>query len=157
MVLRYLRSHESHGEIGSPTLLLVNCGLHDIKRDLKTGSIQVDAQAYADNLHSIVETGRKLCTTLCWIRTTPVDEKIHNRPQSTFHRFGRDCEEYNTIADAIMDAAGVPSIDLTRFTDQIGDESGNSVYIDHVHFTEEIRRRQAAFIAGWITGYLAHA
>ena len=50
-----------------------------------------------------------------------------------------------------MTAAGVPSIDLHAFTANLGGDP----YCDHVHFREPVREQQAAFIAGWLAGFLA--
>ena len=87
---------------------------------------------------------------LVWIRTTPCDERVHNRPGMDFHRFAADCDAYNAAADAVMAAAGVPVIDLHTFTRNLGPD----LYCDHVHFHEQVREKQAAFIAGWVLGYL---
>jgi hypothetical protein len=43
-----------------------------------------------------------------------------------------------------MEAHRVPCIDLYRFTQSLG----NGVFQDHVHFIPEVRRLQAAYIAG---------
>ena len=42
-----------------------------------------------------------------------------------------------------MAAAGVPALDLFSFTRSLEPD----LYCDHVHFREEVRARQAAFIA----------
>jgi hypothetical protein len=87
---------------------------------------------------------------LVWVRTTPCDEAVHNtRPGMTFHRFAADCAAYNAVADEVMAAAGVPTIDLHSFTASLGGE----VYCDHVHFHEAVREKQGAYIAGWVDAY----
>lgn len=45
-----------------------------------------------------------------------------------------------------MADAGVPTVDLHTFTADLGPD----LFCDHVHFTEPVRRLQAAFIAGWL-------
>ena len=67
-----------------------------------------------------------------------------------FHRFVADCAAYNAVADRIMNAAGVPVIDLFTFTRNLGPE----LFCDHVHFHVNIREKQAAFIAGWLAGWV---
>ena len=57
-----------------------------------------------------------------------------------------DCETYNAIADDTMRAFTIPSIDLFTFTGKLGPD----LYVDHVHFHEHIREKQAAYIAGWL-------
>lgn len=131
-------------------LLLINCGLHDIKTDPATGRKQVPLEAYRKNLEAIVAVVAKIPTRLVWIRTTPCDENIHNVRVEAFHRFAADCEAYNRAADEIMELACVPSIDLHTFTLNLGPD----IYADHVHFPEHIREKQGAFIAGWLMGFL---
>jgi hypothetical protein len=43
-------------------------------------------------------------------------------------------------------------IDLHSFTANLGPD----LYIDHVHFPESIREKQAAYIAGWLDAYRAN-
>ncbi|OHE87369.1 MAG: hypothetical protein A3G75_14575 [Verrucomicrobia bacterium RIFCSPLOWO2_12_FULL_64_8] len=131
---------------GDAVLLLVNCGLHDIKRNPETGKAQVSIDDYENNLRSLVSVARDMRAELVWIRTTPCDEKVHNRPGMSFHRFSEDCAAYNAVADRVMGEAGVPSIDLHTFTRNLGPD----LYCDHVHFHDPIREKQGAFIAGWL-------
>ncbi len=61
-----------------------------------------------------------------------------------FKRYNRDVIAYNHAAGRVMRQANVPIIDLYKFSMSLGED----IYCDHVHFKEEIRRLQAAFIAG---------
>ena len=72
---------------------------------------------------------------MVWVRTTPCDEAVHNKPTSSFHRFAADGNAYNAAADTIMADAGIPMIDLHTFTVNLGDD----LYCDHVHFPVPIR------------------
>lgn len=148
MVLAYLKAKAATGGIDAD-LLLLNCGLHDIKTDPATGSKQIAIDQYEQNLAHIVQLVGEMQPTLIWIRTTPCDEKVHNHPGMAFQRFAADGQAYNAVADRIMREHGVPAIDLYTFTRNLGDE----IYCDHVHFHDHIRRQQAAFIAGWLSGY----
>jgi len=146
MVLEYLRALVATGTF-RPDLLLVNCGLHDIKTDPAAGTKQVPLETYRRNLAEIAGLCRTAGVRLVWIRTTPCDEAVHNRrPGMAFHRFAADCAAYNEAADAVMAAAAVPAIDLYTFTVNLGPD----LYCDHVHFHTHIREKQAAFIAGWL-------
>ncbi|MEZ4619592.1 MAG: SGNH/GDSL hydrolase family protein [Caldilineaceae bacterium] len=149
MVLAYLQAKAVTGGIDAD-LLLLNCGLHDIKTNPATGKKQVFIDEYAQNLAHIVQIVRPMQPTLVWIRTTPCDETVHNHPGMAFHRFAADGQAYNAVADGIMREHGVPVIDLYTFTRNLGDD----VYCDHVHFHDHIRRQQAAFIAGWLAGFV---
>lgn len=152
MVLAFLKALLAAGGIDAD-LLLVNCGLHDIRRDPATGQAQVAIADYEANLRAIVATAGRLRPRLIWMRTTPCDEQVHNRPGLGFQRFARDCDAYNAVADRVMAEAGVPAIDLHSFTRNLG--QGRELFCDHVHFHEHIREKQAAFIAGWLQGFVS--
>ena len=72
-------------------LLLLNCGLHDIKTDPSTGEQQVPLVQYQKNLQQIVALLQETSVELVWMRTTPCDESVHNHPDMKFHRFAADC------------------------------------------------------------------
>ena len=148
MVLTFLDQAFKSGGIDAD-LLLVNCGLHDIKTNTTSGEKQVSIERYARNLESIVQTVANMKPLLVWITTTPCDERVHNREGMQFHRFAADCDAYNATADTIMKEAGVPSIDLHAFTLELG----RDIYCDHVHFHEHIREKQAVFIADWLISF----
>ena len=141
LVLAYLQSIQPEQPFD---VLLLNCGLHDIKRDLVTNQPQVPTDRYAANLYAILVESQRVAKRVIWVRTTPVIDERHNRLNTTFRRFEIDVEEYNAIADDILREYGVSTIDLFTFTRNLGAD----VYVDHVHFTDEVRAQQAAFIAG---------
>jgi hypothetical protein len=151
-VRRYLETNDTHGEIPASDYLLLNCGLHDIKTDPASGTRQVELAAYRRNLEKIVEQGRVIAEELVWITTTPCDEAVHNARKSDFHRYRRDVIAYNRGAVEVMEEAGVEVIDLFAFTAALEAELGTGIYEDHVHFIPEVRRLQAAFIAGRLQG-----
>ena len=150
MVLGYLRARAVSNPIKAD-LLLFNCGLHDIKTDIATGAKQVPIGRYVANLEAIVSEIRRMGPSPVWVRTTPCDGEIHNARKKDFHRFSRDVVEYNAVADGIMAAQGVPSLDLYTFTTNLGPD----LYCDHVHFQEGVREKQAAFLAGALTALWA--
>ena len=76
LVLRYLDACRIGGCRWD--YLLVNCGLHDIRTDLQTGSKQVEPMNYRRNVQAIVDVGRLVAGRLFWVRTTPVVDAIHN-------------------------------------------------------------------------------
>ena len=130
-------------------VLLVNCGLHDIKTDPTTGRKQVSPAEYRENLEEIVRIAREMAHSVVWIRTTDADERIHNTRSSSFYRYHDDVVAYNAIADEVMSAQEIPIIDLYTFTRSFG----TSAFNDHVHYTEEIQCLQAAYIAGYLDGW----
>jgi len=148
MVLSFLKGKAAAGGVDAD-LVLVNCGLHDIKTDPQTRRQQIPIEDYATNLRAIIEVVAKMDSQLIWIRTTPLDEAVHNKSAVGFHRFSTDHEAYLRVADEIMAAAHVPVIDLHTFTAKLGPD----LFCDHVHFHESIREKQAAYIAGWLDAY----
>ena len=150
MVLDYLRTCIDAGRHWD--LLLINCGLHDIKR--YTGLRQINPAAYERNVSRIFDLAGHLSHRCLWLRTTPVIDAIHQARMQEFLRFNADVETYNAIADAVAAAKGVGVIDLYTFCQTLG---GAEIYQDHVHFTPEVQQLQAAFIAGAVQGFLATA
>lgn len=143
MVVSYLKELSIDSTF-STDYLLVNCGLHDIKTNTKTGKKAIPAKEYEHNLKEIIDLSHKMKVHLVWVNTTPVVDSIHNSRMPAFHRYNKDVLKYNKIARNIMDQAGVPVIDLYQFTSKFIPEG----YHDHVHYKEEIREKQADFIAG---------
>ncbi len=145
MVLTFLKGLLASAK-PAPDLLLVNCGLHDIKTNPQSGQRQVPLDAYTRNLRALAALCRRHQAEWAWIRSTPVADAVHNKPGMEFFRYARDLEAYNAAADAVMAAEGVPAIDLYTFTRNLGDD----LFCDHVHFHEPVREKQAAFLAGWL-------
>ena len=98
------------------SILLLNCGLHDLRVNLQSGAHQVELVNYLRNLEQIIALVRSLSQNLVWVRTTPVADVLHNRLSLDFHRHNADVIAYNAGADTVMQEAGIPSIDLYRFT-----------------------------------------
>lgn len=143
MALAYL-THRAAEPGFSPDLLVVNAGLHDIKRDPRTGAAQVTLEEHRANLEALVRLARGLGARLVWVSTTPVDDERHNTRSRSFHRFDADRARYDRAAREVMARHGIPVVDLHAFTSSLeGDR-----YVDHVHFDEATRALQGAFVAG---------
>ncbi len=149
MVLAYLKTKVAEPDF-RPDVLLLNCGLHDIKFDPKSKTHQVDSASYRKNLHAMHALLKKSSIPIIWLRSTAVIDSIHNSRSTAFHRHAKDLETYNRIADEVWRGHKVPIIDLYEFTRNV---PGNN-YIDHVHYNENTRSLQAAYIAGYINHYL---
>ncbi len=146
-VAGYLESRARDGSF-KPDYLLVNCGLHDIRRKLGEDlAYQVSPEDYRENLERIYTVSREIGAHLIWVRTTPVVDSIHNQPDMEFHRYAADQEKYNAIADEVFKGRDVPILDLDGFTRKLG----TGTFIDHVHFSKEVRALQGAFIAGFLS------
>ncbi len=150
MVLEYLKGRYTESTF-RPQVVVINCGLHDIKRIPKTNVIAIDAAEYHDNLAAILALVRSKGGQLVWINTTPVNDARHNSLSKEFFRYNADVMRYNDIAAELFKQSKVPIVDLYNFTAQLGDNH----YVDHVHFDEQTRGLQAAFIAGFLSSTLA--
>ena len=143
MVLSYLEKRYEDRTF-APAILLINAGLHDVKRDAHTNQLAIPSEVYRRNLIQIASLARKHHAMLIWVNTTPVDDIRHNRLSHDFHRFDADVRTCNQIASAVFRAKAVPVIDLYEFTVK----SATNHYIDHVHYDDVMSALQAAFIAG---------
>lgn len=149
MVLRYIE-HKVGGEGFECDLLILNCGLHDIKVDLQSGKRQIDQDEYAENLRKIFDILRPLELEPVWVRTTGVDDELHAARKCGFGRVNSDVELYNGIADEIVAKEGLRSIDLYGFTAGLAEYG--PLYTDGVHFREDICKLQGMFIGGYVLG-----
>lgn len=140
MVLEYLKEEKENGT--SYDILLINCGLHDIRRDRISNKIQTEIDNYKSNLKNIITISKEMANKVIWITSTPVIDEIHNRRKEGFFRYNEDLEVYNDVAKKIMIENDIKIIDLNNYTKALGTE----IYCDHVHFKNEIRMIQAKFI-----------
>jgi lysophospholipase L1-like esterase len=147
--LSYLQAMVPCGRLQAD-LLLLNCGLHDIKCQPGMRSRQVSAEVYRENLCAILTLAREAFVPVLWVRTTPVEERVHNTPDCSVWRYEADVQTYNAIADEVMAAADVRSVDLHAFTCQIAPSGQRTT--DGRHFPDYICELQGAFIAGWLRG-----
>jgi len=142
MVVSYLKELKKNPNFKTD-YLLINCGLHDIKRNSKKSNPQISLSQYSKNLIEIISISKELGAKLIWINSTPVVDSIHNSKVG-FIRFNEDVIKYNNESTKIMKEAGIPVIDINTFTMKFIPEG----YIDHIHYNNEIRQKQADFIAG---------
>jgi lysophospholipase L1-like esterase len=132
-----------------PDILLVNAGLHDLAIPDKTQTHRVAIDDYEKNVESVINLAKKHNTTLVWIRTTPVNDEIHNSRAEGFQRHNADVIAYNAVADRLCKKHNIPEIDLYQFTLNLNED----LYPDHVHFNKPVRKLQAAYIAGRLTAF----
>lgn len=139
-----------------PEVLLLNCGLHDIKCDVAVGgdTPQVPLERYQCNIREIIETARRDlgAKRVVWVRTTPIVDAIHNRGAVRFHRHGMRVEQYNKAADHVCRQLDVPVIDLHSFTAALGE----TAYRDNVHFKPQVSKLQAEYLASELEEILLH-
>lgn len=145
MVLAYLKQ-KLDDENFHPDILLLNAGLHDIKTDPVLKTRQVPPENYQKNLFKMAKllTDKKIFSV--WANTTAVDDEIHNSKKNEYHRYNKDVLLYNSFAKEVFSKYCWPIVDLYSFTKGLGGQ----LYMDHVHFTDNIAKLQAAFIAGFL-------
>lgn len=139
-VLAYLTNEVAKGV--KYDILLINCGLHDIIVNLKLGKKQVEFNEYKSNLEKIIELAEKVSNKFIWMESTPIFDEIHNEISTENHRYRKDLKEYNSFANQLMKKKNISVIELHDFTLKYCPEA----FLDHAHFTDEMRKLQAAFI-----------
>ncbi len=142
MVLQYLREEELKGV--KYDILLINCGLHDIRVDRKTSNHQVEIKEYEENIREIITLAKSMSNNVIWVGITPVIDEVHNIRDGGFFRFSRDVESYDEAAKQIMKDENIKVIDMFNFTRKLGLKE---IYFDHVHYKEHIRKLQGEFIS----------
>lgn len=149
LVVKYMENMVEKGK--KYDLLLVNCGLHDIRVDRETLKKQVGEKIYKQNIEKIVELASRISNKLIWINTTHVNVNIHNKREDGYLRFNKDVINYNEIAKEIMKENNIEIIDLYKFTKSI---ENDEMYKDHVHFKDNISKKQAEYIYDNIKKYI---
>jgi len=145
-VLEYLNLLKKSGQF-KKDIMLINCGLHDLKADKESGEKQVPLDLYRQNLEQLANVAKELADCVVWINTTPVLFAVHHE-RKPFDRSEKDVIEYNKCADEIMAKANIRIADLWSFT--MSYQLDETILADGVHFCPEIQEKQAAFLAGYL-------
>lgn len=131
-----------------PDVIHFNSGIHDTKRDQKTGKYNVPPEKYEANLREIVkrlraETKAKLVFAL----STPlIDERSKGYWKTrSYQLFNASVMDYNVIAQRVMKELDVPVNDLPA---ALGDAKESARLHDSggIHFTEEGSKKLAAAV-----------
>ena len=120
-----------------PDVVHFNCGIHDTKKDKKTGKFQTSPEQYEKNLRQIVETLRKQTgAKVIFALTTPIhDERaIKLRADKSYDLLDASTIEYNKIAERVMQELKVPVNDLRSVLGD-ADEQAQLIQPDGVHYT----------------------
>ena len=137
-ILAYLKQQKIETDV-----LLLNCGLHDLRRNPGCREHQVPLREYGENLRTVLDEARAKGWRVVWVRTTPVDDALHNSRTVLFELFDAEVDRYNKCADEVMAQYGAPTIDLNEFSRRFMPDG----LIDHVHYDEAVREAQGKFIA----------
>jgi lysophospholipase L1-like esterase len=118
-----------------PDYLLVNFGLH------MTTTHKNKMAAYEEWVEKFVAFAKDKNTKLILVNTTPYKQSFRPSQNLTIIKF-------NDIVKKVAQRRNVPVIDLHACTLEAVKELGDAkVYTDGVHFHDEVRKRQAAYIA----------
>ena len=118
-----------------PAYCLMNCGLHMI------ATHQNKVTEYGEWIGKLDDLAKQHNARLIWVLTTPYAQSF--RPQQNLVII-----KFNQQAIAIAAKRGIPVVDLHACTlAAVKDLGEKNVYVDGVHFTDEVKKRQAAFIA----------
>ena len=142
-----------------PNIVHFNCGIHDTKKDKQSGKFQVPPEQYEKNLRSIVEQIRKETSArVIFATTTPIidDRAAAKRDKATYELLDASIIEFNGIASRVMKELKVPVDDL-RAVIGAGEERGQLMSDDGVHFTAAGTKKLAAAVAEFIGEQLAES
>jgi lysophospholipase L1-like esterase len=140
-----------------PDVVHFNSGIHDTKRDQKTGKYNFPPEQYEANLREIVkrlraETKAKIIFAL----STPlIDERSKGYWKTrSYQLFNASVMDYNVIALRVMKELNVPVNDLPA---ALGDAKESARLHDSggIHFTEEGSRKLAAAVAAVVIKHLS--
>lgn len=142
-----------------PDIVHFNCGIHDIKKDKKSGNYQTSPEQYEANLRKIVETLRKQTgATVIFALTTPIvdDRAIKQRADKSYDVLDAGTVEYNKIAQRVMKELNVPINDLRSVCGDAA-EQAKLIVPDGVHFTPEGNAKLAKAVAEMVEKNLPKA
>ena len=124
------------------TTLLVNAGLHDLRRTAATGGTTTNGpDAYRHNVARLTAAAAEAFDAAYWLTTTPVDERAHDRGRN-YTRRSADVAAFNAAAG---EASGVPVFDLHAVAAGLPDGAWSG---DGVHFSDAGYRALARALAG---------
>lgn len=136
-----------------PDVVHFNCGIHDTKRDQKTGKFNVPPEQYEANLREIVKRLRAetKAQVLFALSTPLIDERSKGYWKSrSYQLFNASVMEYNEIALRVMKELDIPVNDLPA---ALGDAAESARLHDGggIHFTPEGSQKLAAAVVAFVT------
>lgn len=118
-----------------PSVVHINCGLHDLKKDFGVDQAAIPLKTYESNVSDILRRlSQQTPATIIWATTTPVNEKWHHETKG-FDRFEADVAAYNQAATRMAKELGVLIDDLFAVIMDAGRD--RCLRPDGVHFTDE--------------------
>lgn len=136
----------------APSVLHINCGLHDLRKELDTGRPVVPIEEYAENVRRILTQVRQgTSAAVIWATTTPVNEPQYHR-RVRVDRYEADVLAYNDAAVRVARESGAAINDLFAAVMDAGRDT--VLGDDGVHFSEEGSRLLGRAVAGAIRRWL---
>jgi len=137
-----------------PLVVLLNAGLHCVKRQTIGGPLQVAPARYREEMREAIRVCHRELRArhVVLVNSTPVNTAQHKRyidtypPSDAMHgteRKGEDVVVLNRVLEELAKSEGCPLIDLHTLTKRMG----IAAYRDHVHYTPDVSQAQAAFVA----------
>jgi len=135
-----------------PSLVHINCGLHDLKKERGSSEALVPLDEYGENVAKILASVADATDAkVVWATTTPVNQQWHHE-RKPFDRFEDDVVAYNRQAVAAAERLGVAVNDLYAVMVQAGADSYLSP--DGVHFDDAGYALLGEAVAGVIRRHL---
>jgi lysophospholipase L1-like esterase len=139
-----------------PDVVHFNCGIHDTKKNQKTGEYAVPPDKYEANLREIVQRLRKETRAkVVFALSTPIiDERTEELWKTRSYRLANaSISDYNKIALRVMKELDVPVDDLHA---ALGSAAESARLHDKagVHLTAEGTRKLAETVAAFVSTYL---
>lgn len=136
----------------NPSVVHINCGLHDLKKEFGCSAAAIPIEEYESNVRQVLqEILSETQATVIWATTTPVNQVWHHQNKA-FDRFEADVVAYNEAALTIARELRVAVNDL--FT--IIMRAGRDLHLlrDGVHLTDKGYRLLGEAVARCVRLYL---
>ena len=132
------------------SIVHINCGLHDIRKESTPPASDISIEEYEANVREILSRiSKKPNTRVIWATTTPVIETLQiDEKTQTYYRRESDVTAYNDAASQIARDMGIPINDLHGFVTRAG--CSNLIGDDGVHFTDNGYSRLGETVAEFL-------
>ncbi len=124
-------------ELGTPDAIHWNNGIWDAYTQNAEIGVFTTLEDYVRDLARTLVEMRKVCSSIVWASTTPVDDRFAFLDNATVDR-------YNAAAAGLMNRNGIPIHDLNAV---LRDPRGDFFAEDHLHLSEKGRRACARSVA----------
>ena len=128
-------------EAFKPDFWLVNFGLHMI--DKYRGNIP----GYGEWVEKFIIMAKEKKAQLIFVNTTPCQKNTKAKQNAVTIQF-------NQIMDEVSKKHGVSVVDMYGYIKKLAENREVKIYTDGVHYTEEVKKLQAEYIAKCVRGII---